>query len=306
MYSGYLTDVEGIAVGHREDKIGGTGVTVVVPPEGNTAGVDVRGGGPGTRECVLLQPTYAVDEVHGIVLSGGSAYGLEAASGVMRGLSDDRRGFNVGVGVVPIVPSAVLFDLTYKSADVWPDASMGLEAYRAARIDERRQGIVGAGAGATVAKTMGPVYARKSGIGSASIEADGVTFSALVALNAFGHIFDAEAGKFIAEPIVDGRSVGIEEALASGAVDFQSGKHQNTTLAVVATDGILTKTQLCKLASISHNGYAKSIVPVHTDLDGDTIFTVATNRKACSVQLAQYYMPKVVARAVANAVLSVK
>ncbi|MDD7363035.1 MAG: P1 family peptidase [Peptoniphilus sp.] len=305
MYTGYITDVEGIAVGHEEDESKGTGVTVVLPPEGNTAGVDVRGGGPGTRECILLHPTYAVDEVHAFVLSGGSAYGLEAASGVMRGLREDRIGFDVGVGVVPIVPSAVLFDLTYKDANAWPDQAMGLKAYEKASRDERRQGSVGAGCGATVAKSMGVFYAKKSGIGSASIEVDGVTFAAIVALNAFGNIVDDERGRFIAEPVVDGRAVSVDEALSKGVVDFQRGKHQNTTLAVVATDATLTKTQLCKLASISHNGYARSIVPVHTELDGDTIFAVATNRKRCEMQLAEYYMPKVVARAVANAVYSV-
>lgn len=305
MYSGYITDVKGIAVGHEENIEKGTGVTVILPPKGNTAGVDVRGGAPGTRECVLLNPTYAVDEVHGFVLSGGSAFGLEAASGVMRGLREDNIGFDVGVGVVPIVPSAVLFDLTYKSADAWPDQAMGLSAYKKASTEENRQGIVGAGTGATVAKSMGVEHAVKSGIGSASIKVEGVTFSAIVAVNAFGNIYDVEGEKWLAEPVVDGKAVSIEEALAKGRVDFEKGKHQNTTLAVVATDGTFSKTELCKLASISHNGLARSIVPVHTSLDGDTIFTVATNAKECDVQLAEVYMPKVLARAVANALLSI-
>lgn len=305
MYSGYITDVKGIAVGHEENMEKGTGVTVIMPPKGNTAGVDVRGGAPGTRECVLLNPTYSVDEVHAIVLSGGSAFGLEAASGVMRGLREDKIGFDVGVGVVPIVPSAVLFDLMYKSADAWPDQAMGLSAYKKASREENRQGIVGAGTGATVAKSMGTDYAVKSGIGSASIKVEGVTFSAIVAVNAFGNIYDVEEEKWLAEPVVDGKAVSIEEALAKGRVDFEKGKHQNTTLAVVATDGTFSKTELCKLASVSHNGLARSIVPVHTALDGDTIFTVATNAKECDVQLAEVYMPKVLARAVANALLSI-
>ncbi|CAC9926473.1 hypothetical protein PEPCOX59622_00175 [Aedoeadaptatus coxii] len=221
MYSGYITDVKGIAVGHEETIEKGTGVTVILPPKGNTAGVDVRGGAPGTRECVLLNPTYAVDEVHGFVLSGGSAYGLEAASGVMRGLREDNIGFDVGVGVVPIVPSAVLFDLTYKSADAWPDHAMGLSAYKKASTEEKRQGIVGAGTGATVAKSMGVEHAVKSGIGSASIKVEGVTFSAIVAVNAFGNIYDVEEEKWLAEPVVDGKAVSIEEALAKGRVDFE-------------------------------------------------------------------------------------
>ncbi|MDY3119072.1 MAG: P1 family peptidase [Peptoniphilus sp.] len=304
MYSGHLTDIAGIAVGHKEDVEAGTGVTVIVPPTGTTAGVDVRGGAPGTRECVLLNPTYAVDQVQAVVLSGGSAFGLDSATGVMEGLREDGIGFPVGVGVVPIVPAAVLFDLAYKRSDVWPDKAMGRAAYEAADEKERRQGAIGAGCGATVAKTMGVDCAKKSGIGSASITVGGVTFAALVAVNAFGHISDPETGEVLAAPEADGKVLSVEEALLQGAVDFETGKHQNTTIGVVATDGIFTKTQLCKLASVAHNGYAKSITPVHTDLDGDTIFSLATNRVECSMQLAEYYLPKVMARAVANSLYS--
>ena len=304
MYSGHLNDVAGMAVGHREDEAKGTGVTVILPPEGSTAGADVRGGAPGTRECILLQPTYAVDQVHAIVLSGGSAFGLESATGVMEGLREDGVGFDVGVGVVPIVPAAVLFDLAYKASDAWPDKAMGRAAYEAASPSERRQGSVGAGCGATVAKTMGFDYAKKSGIGSASIAVGDAVFSALVAVNAFGHICDAETGDVLAAPEVGGRALSVEEALLKGAVDFEKGKHQNTTLGVVATNGRFTKTELCKLASVAHNGYAKSITPVHTGLDGDAIFSLATNQVDCSMQLAEYYFPKVMARAVANSIYS--
>ncbi len=306
MYSGHLTDVANIAVGHKEDETGGTGVTVILAPEGSTAGVDVRGGAPGTRECVLLGPTYAVSEVHAIVLSGGSAFGLDSATGVMEALRDDGIGFDVGVGVVPIVPAAVLFDLTYKRADAWPDKAMGRAAYDAASVDDKRQGVIGAGCGATVAKTMGPAYAKKSGVGSASITVGDVVFSALVVVNAFGHIQDAETGEVLAAPEVDGITYSVEEALLKGAVDFEKGKHQNTTLGVVATNGRFSKTELCKLASVAHNGYAKSITPVHTGLDGDTIFSLATNEADCSMQLAEYYLPKVMARAVANSLYSVE
>lgn len=305
MYSGHLTDVANIAVGHKEDTEAGTGVTVILAPKGSTAGVDVRGGAPGTRECVLLGPTYAVSEVHAFVLSGGSAFGLDSATGVMEALRDDGIGFDVGVGVVPIVPAAVLFDLTYKRADVWPDKAMGRAAYEAASPGDRRQGAIGAGCGATVAKTMGPAYAKKSGVGSASITVGDVVFSALVVVNAFGHIQDAETGEILAAPEVEGITYSVEEALSKGAVDFEKGKHQNTTLGVVATNGRFTKTQLCKLASVAHNGYAKTITPVHTGLDGDTIFSLATNEVDCSMQLAEHYLPKVMARAVANSLYSV-
>lgn len=305
MYSGHLTDVANIAVGHKEDTEAGTGVTVILAPKGSTAGVDVRGGAPGTRECVLLGPTYAVSEVHAFVLSGGSAFGLDSATGVMEALREDGIGFDVGVGVVPIVPAAVLFDLTYKKADVWPDKAMGRAAYEAASPGDRRQGAIGAGCGATVAKTMGPAYAKKSGVGSASITVGDVVFSALVVVNAFGHIQDAETGEILAAPEVEGITYSVEEALSKGAVDFEKGKHQNTTLGVVATNGRFTKTQLCKLASVAHNGYAKTITPVHTGLDGDTIFSLATNEVDCSMQLAEHYLPKVMARAVANSLYSV-
>lgn len=305
MYSGHLTDVANIAVGHKEDAEAGTGVTVILAPKGSTAGVDVRGGAPGTRECVLLGPTYAVSEVHAFVLSGGSAFGLDSATGVMEALRDDGIGFDVGVGVVPIVPAAVLFDLTYKKADAWPDKAMGRAAYEAASVGDRRQGAIGAGCGATVAKTMGPAYAKKSGVGSASITVGDVVFSALVVVNAFGHIQDAETGEILAAPEVEGITYSVEEALSKGAVDFEKGKHQNTTLGVVATNGRFTKTQLCKLASVAHNGYAKTITPVHTGLDGDTIFSLATNEVDCSMQLAEHYLPKVMARAVANSLYSV-
>lgn len=306
MYSGHITDVPGIAVGHMEDAEGGTGVTVVVPPAGTTAGVDVRGGGPGTRECILLRPEYAMDTVHAVVLSGGSAYGLEAASGVMRGLRADGIGYSVGVGIVPIVPSAILFDLTYKNPDVWPDMEMGLSAYNQASTEMRRQGSVGAGCGCTAAKSMGTEYVKKSGIGSAAIQVGDAVFAAIVAVNAFGNIYDAEAGRALAMPVVDGEAVPFEEALLRGPLSFAEAGHKNTTLAIVATNGKFDKTALCKLAGRSHNGLARSIQPVHTELDGDTIFSLATNEVDISMQAAGHYLPKVLARAVANGIYSVQ
>lgn len=299
MYEGYITDIEGIKVGHAENIEAGTGVTVLVPPKNNTCSVDVRGGGPGTRETDLLSPENAVQEVNALVLSGGSAYGLEASIGVVEGLEKDGLGFKVASGIVPIVPQAILYDLDYKSYKIRPDKKMGLEAYKNATFEENRQGIIGAGTGATVGKALGMNLAMKSGIGSATITIGNLQISALVALNAMGDIYDYEKGKQIAGIRKDGQFISTLDVFKESAI--RAG-NLNTTIGIIATNAILDKKELKKLASMTHNGYARSINPVHTMYDGDTIFSLATNKVKADINVVGSFGAQAMSRAIANAI----
>lgn len=299
MYEGYITDIEGIKIGHAQDFEAGTGVTVLVAPEGNTASVDVRGGGPGTRETDLLAAENSVQGVNALVLSGGSAYGLAASIGVVEGLEIDGLGYKVPAGIVPIVPQAILYDLDYKSYKIRPDRKMGLEAYKNTSYKENRQGIIGAGTGATVGKALGMDYAMKSGLGSATIEIGQLKISALVAVNAMGDIFDYEKGKQIGGIRKDGKFISSLDVFK----DYLAKPGQlNTTIGIIATNAILDKRELKKLASMTHNGYARSINPVHTMYDGDTIFSLATNKVKADINLVGSFAAQVMSRAIANAI----
>jgi L-aminopeptidase/D-esterase-like protein len=268
-----LTAVGGLAVGHFTLTARPTGCTVILaePPAG--AGVDVRGAAPGTRETDLLNPINTVDRVNAIVLAGGSAFGLEAASGAVRWIEEHGRGFDVGVARVPIVPAAILGD-----AHVRPDAECGYKAAAAASSGPVVEGSVGAGAGATVGKARGLAHAMKSGIGSAAIRLpDGLVVAAMVAVNAFGDVIDPETGRIIAGARTDdGRTLAdVRSLMRSGQIEgMRPGAH--TTLAVVATNAQLTKTQAAKVAQMAHDGFARAIVPVHTPVDGDTAFALST------------------------------
>ncbi len=273
MYGGYFTDVEGIKVGHASDIEGGTGLTIILPDPGNSAGVDVRGGAPGTRETDLLNPLNQVSEVSSIILSGGSAYGLEAASHLMKILEKEKIGFDVGVGIVPIISQAVLFDLAYKNPKARPDEKMTKKAFESATYEDKSMGIVGAGTGATVAKALGPAYLMKSGLGQASIKKGNLVVSAIVAVNAFGDIFDYHKGIQIAGPMKDGRML-----------------------------GTFSKTELTKIAGMAHDGYARSINPVHTLFDGDTIFSLATNKVKANINLVGALSAEAMSMAIANAI----
>jgi len=283
---------------------------VVLAEEGATGGVDVRGGAPGTRETDLLRPLNLVQQAHAVVLSGGSAYGLDAASGVMRWLEEHGIGFNVGVGVVPIVPAAVLFDLTIGSATVRPDADSGYAACQAASAGPVAEGSVGAGTGATVGKLLGPKFATKSGLGTASTKiGKGIVVGALVAVNAFGDVVDPSTGKIIAgtrKPVVGGflnTAEGLKGDLAQTILAFA-----NTTIAVVATNTALSKEQANKVAQMAHDGLAMSIRPVHTMFDGDTVFCLATGKPdkkptdASTVSVIGAVAAQVLAQAVVRAV----
>lgn len=306
MYEGYITDIKGIRVGHAEDNEAGTGLTVLIPPANNTCSVEVRGSAPGTRETDLLDPINTVESVNAIVLSGGSAYGLDSASGVMEALEEDGIGLDVGVGLVPIVPAAVLFDLAYKDFKIRPDKEMGKIAYKNASFKENRQGIIGAGSGATVGKILGMDKAMKSGLGSASLIEGDLIVSAIVAVNAFGDIFDYEKGIQIGGPIVDGKMQKSTDIMKNIMTDFKGLANKNTTIGIVATNGKFDKTKLKKISQMAHDGFARSINPVHTGFDGDTIFSLATNEIDADINLVGSMSATVMSRAIANAIYNAK
>lgn len=275
--NGTLTDVRGLSVGHWTDREAATGCTVVLCGEhGAVAGVDVRGSAPGTREIDLLDPVNAVQRIHAVLIGGGSAFGLDACGGAMRWLEARRRGVEVGPLRVPLVCGAVLFDLLVGRSDVRPDAAAGEAACDAASTAAVLQGSVGAGTGATVGKMLGFERATKTGLGSASLRLAGrVTVAALVAVNAAGDVVDPVSGAVLAGPRLPGggfecTTVWLREHAAA------IGIGANTTLAVVATDAVLSKAAATKVAQMAHDGLARTIDPVHTMLDGDTVFALAT------------------------------
>jgi len=278
MSSSSITQVAGIEVGHYTDARRPTGCTVVLARGSAVAGVDVRGAAPGTRETDLLAPSNVVERVHGVLLSGGSAWGLDAAGGVMRWLDERRIGMQVGPVRLPIVPGAVLFDLPLGDATIRPDAAAGYAACEAASRRAPADGNVGAGAGAAVGKIFGIRRAMKGGIGSASVTVDGVTVGAIVACNALGDVVDPETGHVIAGARGDdGRTLlDTRRALLRGMAPQPMLAGANTTIGVIATDAILTKVQAGRLATMGHDGLARAINPIHTLSDGDALFTLGT------------------------------
>ena len=279
-FTGAITDVPGISVGHWTSDLRPTGCTVVLVPEGAVAGVDVRGAAPGTRETDLLAPGNLVERVHAILLAGGSAYGLDAAGGVMRWLEEHGHGLPVGVGRVPIVPAAVLFDLLVGDMRVRPDGAAGFAACAAASTRRPAEGNVGAGAGAAVGKLFGIGRAMKGGVGTASVTVAGATVGALVVVNALGDVVDPATGRPVAGARgPDGRRLhDTRRALLAGDPPRTPIAGTNTTIGVIATDAPLTKAQAQRLAQAAHDGLARTINPVHTVSDGDTLFALSTGR----------------------------
>ncbi|GAW92884.1 P1 family peptidase [Calderihabitans maritimus] len=298
-----ITDIPGIKVGHATDEAALTGCTVVLMETGATAGADIRGSAPGTRETDLLQTGRLVNRIHGIVLTGGSAFGLDAAGGVMRYLEERGIGFDTGVARVPIVPAAVLFDLHIGDPKVRPDWEMGYRACLDAKEGPLPEGNVGAGTGATVGKLMGIQWATKAGIGNWSERVGSeLIIGALVAVNALGEVID-ENGQILA---------GLRQPEGSPFVstlekmkEYQSRgfTFSNTTLAVVATNARLSKEEVNKVAQMAHNGLARSIRPVHTMYDGDTVFAVSLGEVEADVSLVGSMAAEVLAKAVRRAVL---
>ena len=305
-----ITAVRGIAAGHWTDTRRPTGCSVVLAPHGATGGVDVRGAAPGTRETDLLDPANLVDAVHAVLLTGGSAWGLDAAGGVMRWLDEQGIGLAVGSAPgqrVPIVPAAVLFDLHVGDARIRPDAAAGYRACQAAGRAPLAQGNVGAGAGATVGKLFGLPLAMKGGIGRASVCVDGVTVGALVAVNALGDVVDPASGRPLAGArTADGGALrGSVAALLAGERPLPLLAGSNTTIGVVATDAPLTKAQCQRLAGAGHDGLARAVRPVHTMSDGDTLFALATGQsRALDFNVLCTLAGEAVARACVRAVLA--
>lgn len=296
----------GIWVGHAQDMEAQTGCTVVLAPEGAVCGVDQRGGAPGTRETDLLRPMHAVEKVHAVLLTGGSAFGLAAADGVVRWLEENEIGYDVQVARVPIVPAAVLFDLAVGRADVRPDAAMGYAACQAAVTDDSidTAGCIGAGTGAMVGHILGPQGRMKAGLGSAMIDlGNGLLVGALFAVNCFGDVIDPNSGQILAgaRTMPQGDFADTLQILkqAAGAGEPQG----NTVIGVVATNATLSKETANKVAQMAHDGLARTIRPAHTMFDGDTIFALATGRHpATDVNLIGAFAAEATAQAIVNAV----
>ena len=300
-----ITAVPGIRVGHTSDPVGLTGCTVVLCESGAVGGVDQRGGAPGTRETDLLRPLHLVQELHAVLLAGGSAYGLAAADGVMRYLEEHGVGFDARVARVPIVPAAILFDLDLGNPQARPDSAMGYGACQIASDGTVAEGNVGAGTGATVGKILGPGRAMKSGLGSAAVSlGGGLIVGALVAANPFGDVVDPQTGAVLA----GARKIGSDEMadtlttmrgiVGKTALRFAS----STVIGVVATNGKLTKEEANKVAQMAQDGIARAVRPAHTLFDGDTLFALATGEKRADVNLVGAYAAEVVAQAIARAV----
>jgi L-aminopeptidase/D-esterase-like protein len=306
MFPGAITDIAGLKVGHFTEARRPTGCTVLLCPGGAVAGVDVRGAAPGTRETDLLHPLATIAQVHALLLTGGSAFGLDAATGVMRWLEERGHGVQVGPARVPIVPAAVLFDLWVGDARIRPDAAAGYAACEAASTAHPAQGCVGAGAGAAVGKLFGIGRAMKGGIGSASIKVGAITVAALVAVNAIGDVVDPSSGRVIAGARADDGRTPLDTlaALVDGQLPAHLMAGMATTIGIVATDALLNKTEANKLAAMAHDGLSRSINPVHTATDGDALFAVATggSGKPGHLTVLGALAAEVTARAVLNAV----
>ncbi|TFZ08995.1 peptidase S58 family protein [Ramlibacter humi] len=304
--AGAITDVAGIEAGHFTDTRRPTGCTVILARDGAVAGVDVRGAAPGTRETDLLSPTNLVDRVHAVMLAGGSAWGLDAASGAMRWLEEQGIGLQVGPGRIPIVPAAVLFDLYLGDTAIRPDAAAGHAACAAASGDAPEEGSVGAGTGAIVGKIYGVERAMKGGVGTASLRVGGITVGALVACNALGDVIDPDTGRVLAGArLDDGRTLmDTRRALLAGQPPKRLVAAANTSIGVVATDAVLTKAQAARLATVAHDGFARSINPAHTMFDGDTLFALGTGASGqpAEMMLLATMAAEAVARATVRAV----
>ena len=314
-----ITDIPGILVGHAQNDEALTGCTVILCEKGAVGGVDQRGGAPGTREVDALHPMHLVSKVHAVVLAGGSAFGLEAATGVMRFLEEKGVGFDTRVVKVPIVPAAILFDLGVGRSDVRPDAAMGYQACQNATTEPPAEGNVGAGTGATVGKILGPALCMKSGVGTASLDIGaGVMVAAIVAVNAFGDVIDPSSGQIIAGarskdvgPIHIGTPGYFADTLhvmqtLIGRTALGFGSKGNTVIGVVATNAKLDKEQANKVAQMAHDGLARTIRPAHTMVDGDTIFAIATGEHAADVNIVGAYAAEVFAQAILRAVRAAK
>ena len=303
-----LTDIPGLQVGHWTNLEAATGCTVILCGAGAVAGVDVRGGAPGTRELALLDPLCSVERVHAIMLAGGSAFGLAAADGAMRWLEEHNVGYDVGVAKVPIVPTAILFDLPLGNPKVRPDAAAGYAACQAATAGPVAEGNVGAGTGATVGKLLGFQQATKGGLGTASTEIGrGIIIAALAVVNAAGDVVDPQTGTILAgarRPLIGGFANSMNLAESMLGQTLHQLANRNTTLAVIATNVALSKVGATKVAQMAHDGLARSIRPVHTAIDGDLVFALSLGDKTGDASLVGAVAADLLAQAVVRAVLA--
>ena len=304
-----IMEVGGFSVGHAQNTEAATGCTVLLPDREAPCGADVRGGGPASRESQILQPLMDCQAVHAVLLSGGSAFGLDAAGGVQRYLEERGIGFDTGIAKVPLVCQSCLFDLSVGDSRVRPDAAMAYRACENASKNPPAQGNVGAGTGCTVGKYRGMARAMKAGFGTFAVEAGGIRVGALVAVNALGDVVDPDSGKTVAGLLNEaGTAPGSTLQALWQDADRMAGlweNHQNTTLGIVVTNALFAKTALAKIAGMAHNGYARAIQPVHTTADGDTIYALSVGEKTADLNLVgtlgAYAMQRAILRAVRSA-----
>lgn len=296
-------EIAGVMVGHAQDPDKNTGCSVVLFKAGAVCGVDVRGGAPGTRETDLLKPENTINNIHAIVLSGGSAFGLSASHGVMKYLEENAIGYDTGFAKVPIVPGAVIYDLNFGDPRIRPDEEMGYRAAKTASAEPAPNGNIGAGTGATVGKMDGFSHAMKGGLGTASVRlSNGLIVSAMIVVNAVGEIRDPTTGAVIAG-MTDGQGHLTNSHNAFICPDENAAAIvSNTTIGVICTNAQLTKADMTKVAQMAHDGLARTIHPIHTPFDGDTIFAVSTGDIQSSVITVGTLAAEVVAEAVLNGV----
>lgn len=302
-----ITEIGPIRIGQTENREAGTGCTVFISETGMRAGLDVRGGGPASRESQLLNPLTAAQKIHGIVLAGGSAFGLSAAGGVMKYLKERDIGFDVGVTKVPLVAQSDIFDLTVARPDVYPDEAMGYEAARTAfEAPNYRDGNFGAGCGATVGKLLGMERAMKTGIGSYAVGIGELRIGAVTVLNALGDVFDWKNGERIAGMLTEDKKAFADspEEMRKSIEKVSNRFVGNTTLSVIITNARFHKGSLCKIAGMGHDGYARSIRPVHTSLDGDSIYAVSIGEIEADREVVGLLAAEVVSEAIIRAVNS--
>lgn len=302
-------DIEDIKLGHCHNEIGGTGCSVVICEKGATGGVDVRGGSPGTRETDLLNPSEMVDKINAVMLSGGSAFGLDASSGVMEYLENKNIGFDVTVTKVPIVCQAVLFDLPFGDYKVRPNKAMGFEACQNSEIyNDDINGNIGAGFGATVGKFLGLDYAMKGGLGTYAIQAGDLKVGAIVAVNCLGDVIDPSNSNIIAGAYDREKNyfLNTENLIINSIENPKNPFKGNTTIGIIVTNADFDKAQATKVASMAHNGYARTMRPAHTMFDGDTIFTMCTNKVNADVTTVGMIAAQVMEKAVLRGVKSAK
>ncbi|MCR5482301.1 MAG: P1 family peptidase [Clostridia bacterium] len=302
-----ITDIGNICIGQFENREAGTGCTVFISRDGMPAGLDVRGGGPASRESELLKPTASAAAVHGIVLAGGSAFGLGAADGVMKCLEENDIGYDVGICKVPLVCQSDIFDLTVARSDIRPDASYGYAAAKAALAGGNyKDGNFGAGCGATVGKWNGMDTCMKSGIGSYAVQTGDLKIGAVVALNALGDIYNRKTGEKIAGLLSSDKKEFLDtvQLMAEKTAVKENKFTSNTSIGIVITNAAFDKTRLCKIASMAHNGYAASIRPVHTTADGDSIYAVSTGSVAADLDVVGTLAADVMSGAILRAAMS--